>query len=312
MKKISIIASVYNESGNISELYVRCLAVLKKFPEYDYEFVFGDNMSTDDTRDILRQLAAADPKVKVIMNSKNFGYIRSAFNVVRNASGDAVVLMCADLQEPPEVIEEFIKKWQEGYKVIAGVRGGTRASFLMECMRKLYYSLLKLTATDSSDIIPKFTGFGLYDRVVMDAISKFHEPYPYFRGLVAEVGFKRTSVEFIQEQRKRGKSSYNLFRLYDFAMAGMVNHTKMPLRLAAFCGFLLSFICLLTAMVYFVCKLLFWNSFNLGLAPLLIGIFFLFGVQLLFTGIIGEYLGAVWTQVKDKPLVIEEEKINFD
>ena len=312
MKKISSTATCYNESDNITELYERCLAVLKKFPEYDYEFIFGDNRSIDDTRAILRSLAEKDHRVKVIFNASNFGYVRSAFNVIKNSTGDAVVLMCADLQEPPEVIEKFIQQWQAGYKVVAGVRSGTRASLLMELGRKLYYKLLQWTASNAEDIVPKFTGFGLYDRVVIDAICKFHEPYPYFRGLVAEVGFSRITVPFVQDSRKRGKSSYNFFRLYDFAMTGVVNHTKMPLRLAVFLGFLISGLCMIAAITYFILKLCFWDAFEMGAAPMLISIFFLFGMQLLFTGIIGEYLGAIWTQVKDKPLVIEEERLNFD
>ncbi len=311
MKTISIVSGCYNEEENLEELYQRCLAVLQKFPGYDYEFILEDNCSTDGTRSVLRKLAAADPKFKVILNAANYGHIRSPFNALLNASGDAAVWMCSDLQEPPEVIEEFIRKWEEGYRVVVGVRSGTHASLLMECSRKCYYASLSFFAPGET-VIPKFTGFGLYDRVFLDALKRFHEPYPYFRGLVGEIGFRRAEVPFVQERRKHGRTKNNFFTLYDMAMTGFVNHTKLPLRLAGFTGFLLAIFSFLTAFAYLIYKLLFWDTFNLGLAPLVTGLFFFSAVQLIFIGIIGEYLGAVWTQVRNRPLVIEEERINFD
>ncbi len=311
MKKISITGGCYNEAGNIEELYTRCLAVLKKFPQYDYEFVLADNCSTDNTRDVLRTLAARDPKFKVILNANNFGHIRSPFNALLNASGDAAVSMCTDLQEPPEVLEQFIREWENGAKVVCGVRSGTKAGFVLECFRKLYYKFLATVAPDEH-IIPRFTGFGLYDRAFLDALRKFHDPYPYFRGLVSEIGFRRVEVPFVQEKRKSGRTHNNFFTLYDMAMTGLVNHTKLPLRLAVFAGLLLGSGSLLVAFGYLLAKLIWWDTFQLGLAPLVVGMFFFFAVQLFFIGLIGEYLGAVWTQVKNKPLVIEEERINFD
>ncbi len=311
MKKISITGGCYNEAGNIEELYTRCLAVLKKFPQYDYEFVLADNCSTDNTRDVLRTLAARDPKFKVILNANNFGHIRSPFNALLNASGDAAVSMCTDLQEPPEVLEQFIREWENGAKVVCGVRSGTKAGFVLECFRRLYYKFLATVAPDEH-IIPRFTGFGLYDRVFLDALRKFHDPYPYFRGLVSEIGFRRVEVPFVQEKRKSGRTHNNFFTLYDMAMTGLVNHTKLPLRLAVFAGLLLGSGSLLVAFGYLLAKLIWWDTFQLGLAPLVVGMFFFFAVQLFFIGLIGEYLGAVWTQVKNKPLVIEEERINFD
>ncbi len=311
MKKISITGGCYNEAGNIEELYTRCLAVLKKFPQYDYEFVLADNCSTDNTRDVLRTLAARDPKFKVILNANNFGHIRSPFNALLNASGDAAVSMCTDLQEPPEVLEQFIREWENGAKVVCGVRSGTKAGFVLECFRRLYYKFLATVAPDEH-IIPRFTGFGLYDRAFLDALRKFHDPYPYFRGLVSEIGFRRVEVPFVQEKRKSGRTHNNFFTLYDMAMTGLVNHTKLPLRLAVFAGLLLGSGSLLVAFGYLLAKLIWWDTFQLGLAPLVVGMFFFFAVQLFFIGLIGEYLGAVWTQVKNKPLVIEEERINFD
>lgn len=311
MKKISITGGCYNEAGNIEELYTRCLAVLKKFPQYDYEFVLADNCSTDNTRDVLRTLAARDPKFKVILNANNFGHIRSPFNALLNASGDAAVSMCTDLQEPPEVLEQFIREWENGAKVVCGVRSGTKAGFVLECFRRLYYKFLATVAPDEH-IIPRFTGFGLYDRAFLDALRKFHDPYPYFRGFVSEIGFHRVEVPFVQEKRKSGRTHNNFFTLYDMAMTGLVNHTKLPLRLAVFAGLLLGSGSLLVAFGYLLAKLIWWDTFQLGLAPLVVGMFFFFAVQLFFIGLIGEYLGAVWTQVKNKPLVIEEERINFD
>ena len=310
-KVISVATSCYNERENIPLFYERVKAAIARFPEYDYEFVVADNLSTDGTRDILREIAAADPKFKVILNANNFGHIRSPYNALLNTSGDLVLYLCSDLQEPPEMLGEFMAKYREGAKVICGVRSGTRAGFLMEFIRKCYYALLQKSAPGQK-IISKFTGFGLYDRCFIEALRRYHEPYPYFRGLVSEIGFPRTEVPFVQDARKHGITKNNFFTLYDMAMTGFVNHTKLPLRLAVLAGFLVGLFSLLIAIGYLVAKLVWWNTFSLGIAPLVIGMFFLSAVQLLFIGIIGEYLGAVWTQVKNRPLVIEEEKINFD
>ena len=208
------------------------------------------------------------------------------------------------------MISEFLKKYEEGYKVVCGVRSDTRSSWLMECLRGIYYSMLRKFSPGET-IIQKFTGFGLYDRCFLEALKQFHEPYPYFRGLVSEIGFKRCEVPFVQAKREHGVTKNNFFTLYDMAMTGFVNHTKLPLRLAVFTGFVVGIFSILIAFGYLVAKLVWWDTFRLGLAPLVIGMFFLGAVQLFFIGIIGEYLGAVWTQVKSKPLVIEEERINF-
>lgn len=310
MKTISIAAGCWNEAENIPLFYERTLAQLKKLPGYDYEFVVEDNCSTDGTRGILREIAARDPKFKVILNANNFGAIRSSCNALLNTGGDCVFFLSTDLQEPPEMLPEFIARYEEGFKVVCGVRSGTRANCFLEMLRSVYYRLLA-KCSEGSGIIQKFTGFGLYDRCVIDALKQYHDPYPYFRGLVSEIGFSRCEVPFVQAARQHGRSHNNFFTLYDMAMTGFVNHTKLPLRLAAFTGFLVAVASILVAVGYFIAKLLFWQTFQLGLAPLVIGTFFLGAVQLIFIGIIGEYVGAVWTQVKDKPLVIEEERINF-
>ena len=309
-KIISIVTNCWNEVENIPLFYNRCKAELAKHPAYDYEFIVEDNLSTDGTRDVLRKIAAEDPNFKVILNANNFGHIRSPFNCLLNASGDVVFFLCSDLQEPPEMLGEFLKKHEEGYKVICGVRSDTRASKILEFLRACYYRSLQKFSSGQY-IIQKFTGFGLYDRCFVDALKKFHDPYPYFRGLVSEIGFKRCEVPFVQAKREYGVTKNNFFTLYDMAMTGFVNHTKLPLRMAVMAGFVIGGFSLLAAMVYLVLKLCMWETFQLGLAPLVIGMFFLGAVQLFFIGIIGEYLGAVWTQVRNHPLVIEEERINF-
>jgi glycosyltransferase involved in cell wall biosynthesis len=310
-KKISVVSGCYNEEGNLQEFYNRLIKIFQKLPHYDYEIIIADNCSTDGSRDILLQLAAQDKKFKVIFNSKNFGQVRSPYNALLQASGDAVVAMCSDLQNPPEMIPDMIKRWESGYQVVMAVKPKSREFILMTIIRKFYYRMLS-QVSDSEEIIQNFTGFGLYDRKFMDGLKKFHDPYPYFRGLVSEIGFKRTEIEYVQEKRKQGRTKNNFLNLYDIAMTGFVNHTKLPLRLASFIGFTVAIVNILIALCYFIYKLIYWQNFQVGMAPLVIGIFFFGGVQLVFLGIIGEYIGAIYTQVQNKPLVIEDEKINFD
>jgi len=310
MKLISITSSCFNEEENLPELHRRLSAVMAEHPEYDYEIIWSDNCSTDGTRNVIRDICARDRHVKAIFNAANFGQTRSPYNAMMAAHGDAVITMCSDLQEPPELIGKFIAEWENGAKVVCGVKPQSRENPLMFLARRCYYKLIK-TFSDTPQI-ENFTGFGLYDRRVIDALRQFHEPNPYIRGLVAEIGFKRTEVPYVQELRKHGKTKNNLFSLYDYAMNGFVNHTKLPLRLAAFTGFVLASLSLVAAITYFAYKLIYWNDFAVGLAPMVIGLFFFSSVQLIFIGVIGEYIGAIWTQVKNKPLVIEEERINFD
>ena len=309
MKKISVVSPCYNEEENLPELYRRITDVMSAHPEYDYEIIWADNASTDGSRTLIRKLCAEDRRLKAILNAGNFGQIRSPYNALLAASGDAVVFLCADLQEPPELIHDFIREWEHGAKIVCGVKPKSKESRMMFFIRCCYYKLIK--ALSETPQIENFTGFGLFDRCVIDALKKFHEPYPYIRGLIAEVGYKRVEVPYEQQARLHGKTKNNLFTLYDYAMTGFVNHTKLPLRLAAFIGFALAGLSLLAALVYFIYKLIYWNDFSVGLAPLVIGLFFFSSVQLIFIGVIGEYIGAIWTQVKNKPLVIEEERINF-
>ncbi len=309
-KKISICSSTYNEEENIRQFYIRVLDQLKKFPQYDYEFIIADNCSSDRTREILREIADGDKKFKCIFNANNFGVTCSAFNTYINCSGDAMISLCSDLQDPPEYIEEFIRKWEEGYNLVCGIKTNYSASFVMTLIRKCYYRLLRKVS--DVDLIQDFHGFGLYDRKMLDAMKLYHDAEPYARGIVSEIGLKRCEIPYTQAERKGGKSSYNFFRYYDFAMVGLVNYSKLPLRLAIFSGFFIALVSLLVALAYFIYKLMNWDNFQLGLAPLVIGLFFFSAVQLIFIGILGEYIGAIWTQVKNKPLVIEEERINFD
>ena len=309
-KVISIASGCFNEEENLREFYRRCREAVEKLGDgYDYEFVVADNCSTDGSREILRAIAAEDPKFRVIFNAGNYGHIRSPFNALLNTSGDMVFYICSDLQEPPELLADFVREYEKGNKVICGVRSRGADGPLMGGLRKFYYYLIgKCSETPQ---LPGFTGFGLYDRKFIEAVKKYHDPYPYFRGLVGEIGMKRAEVEYVQSPRLHGRTKNNFFTLYDMAMTGFVNHTKLPLRLAVFFGLMLAGVSFLVALGYLIAKLVYWDNFSLGLAPLVVGLFFFSGIQLIFIGVIGEYLGAVWTQVKNKPLVIEDERLNF-
>lgn len=303
-------SSCFNEVENLEEFCRRVREAFGKLPEYEFDMIIADNCSTDGSRELLRRLAAADRRIKVILNAGNYGHIRSPYNALLQADGDAAVMLCSDLQEPPEMIPELVRRWEEGYRVVCAVKPQSRENPLMFRIRCFYYWLLDLVSELPQ--LHNFTGFGLYDRRFIEALRRYHEPYPYFRGLVSEIGFRRIEVPYVQEKRKHGRTKNNFFTLYDMAMTGFVNHTKLPLRLAAFAGLILAALSLLTAAGYLIYKLLYWDTFQLGLAPLVIGLFFFSAVQLVFIGVIGEYIGAIWTQVKDRPLAIEEEKINFD
>ncbi|MEI7525804.1 MAG: glycosyltransferase family 2 protein [Mariniphaga sp.] len=310
-KLISIITPCYNEEGNIPVVYERVKAILEKFPQYDYEHLFIDNDSSDSTPEILRKIAARDKNVKVIFNAKNFGVNRSGWYAFHQVKGDAVVHIVSDLQDPPEIIAQFLEKWEEGFQIVIGVKHKSKENFLMFEIRKFYYNLLNKIS--DTDLVKNFTGFGLYDRSFIDLTLKLSDPVPYFRGLIPEFGIKRFEINYVQPKRKSGKTKQSFTTLYDEAMLGFVSHSKLPLRLASFTGYFIAFLSLMVAIGYLVYKLVFWKEFELGLAPLVIGVFFFSSVQLIFIGVIGEYVGAIWTQLhlKDRPLVIEKERINF-
>jgi len=300
----------FNEEGNVENVYKQVKDVFKTLPEYKYEHVFIDNASTDRTVDILKKIAKDDKNVKIVVNVRNFGHVRSPYYGVLQCKGDAVIGLVADLQDPPVMIKDFIKKWEEGYKIVLGIKIKSKENKLMFLIRRLfYYIMFKIADTEQ---IKNFTGFGLYDKKFVDILRNLDEPYPYFRGLVSEFGFQRIEIPYTQLRREKGKTKNNFYTLYDVAMLGFVNHSKVPLRLASFIGFSVSLISILIAFGYLIYKLVFWYSFQLGTAPLVIGIFFFGGVQLFFLGMLGEYIGSIYTQVKKHPLVIEKERINFD
>jgi glycosyltransferase involved in cell wall biosynthesis len=310
LKLISVVTPCYNEEENIRDIYSQVQNVFEELGCYSYEHIFIDNASKDGTVSILKEFARKDKNVKIIVNARNFGHIRSPYHAILQASGDAVISISADLQDPPSMIKDFIKKWEEGFKIVVGVKNKSEENPIMFAIRKLYYNLIEKFADTKQ--IKNFTGFGLYDREFVDILRKLDEPYPYFRGLITEMGFEKAEIEFVQPKRKKGKTKNNFYTLYDMAMLGFVNHSKVPLRMATFAGFSVAILSLLVALSYFIYKLIFWERFQLGAAPMVIGIFFFAAVQLFFIGIIGEYIGAIYTQVKNRPLVIEKERINFD
>jgi glycosyltransferase involved in cell wall biosynthesis len=307
---ISIVTPCYNEELNVRELYLRMRAVMERFSEYRYEHIFIDNASHDATVSILREIAAADNNVKVIINARNFGHLRSPMHAFLQARGDAVGILYADLQDPPELFREMIREWEKGTPIVAAVKNASDESGLMYGIRTAYYRLVaKLTDVK---VLSHYTGFGLYDRAVVDILrEKFTDPYPYFRGMIAELGLPYAEVEYKQKQRMRGITKNNFYTLYDLAMLGITNLSKVPLRLVIFFGFASAMISMLIGMFYFVYKLVYWNSFSVGVAPVALGLFFLGSVQLVALGIIGEYVGSIHTLVQKRPLVIEKERINF-
>ena len=308
-KKLSIVSGCFNEAGNVEELVARAAKVMATLSQYDYEQIIIDNASTDGTQEILRKLAAGNPRLKVILNARNFGHIRSPYHGMMQGVGDAVIYMASDLQEPPELISDFVKKWEEGAKAVVGIKDSSDESPLFFAVRRLYYRLVEGLADTKT--IQNFTGFGLYDRVIMEYCRGLKDPYPYFRGLIAEVGLPVERVSYHQPLRTRGFTKNNLDTLYEIAMLGITNFSKVPLRLAAMLGFATALLCLLVAVAYLAYKILFWNNFPVGTAPLVIGLFFFASVQLFFIGILGEYIGAIHTQVLKRPLVVEKERINF-
>jgi glycosyltransferase involved in cell wall biosynthesis len=310
MKLISIVTPCYNEELNVEILYNKVKDIFMLLPEYNYEHIFIDNSSDDRTVEILKRIANEDHHLKIIVNVRNFGHIRSPYYGILQSNGDAVISVVADLQDPPELMLSFIKKWEEGYKIVIGTKVKSKENKLMFLIRKIFYNTI--AKISESEQIKNFTGFGLYDRQFIEILRNLDDPYPYFRGLISELGFSRIEIPYTQPKRERGNTKNNFYTLYDIAMLGFINYSKVPLRMASFIGFGVSLLSFLVALFYLVYKLLFWSTFSVGIAPLVIGIFFFGGVQLFFLGIIGEYIGAIFTQVKKRPLVIEKERINFD
>ena len=308
-KHITVVTPCYNEVENVRELYVAIKQVFAGLPQYTYDHIYIDNASTDGTAAILREVAAEDANVKVIINARNFGHIRSPYHGFLQGEGDAVIVMASDFQDPPALIPEFIRRWEEGFKIVVGVKVESEESRLMYALRSVYYGLAAKLA--EIELMQHVTGFGLFDRRVVEILRQIDDPYPYFRGLIADIGLDCCKIPYRQPQRRRGITKNNFYTLYDMAMLGITNHSKIPLRVATMAGFVMSAGGFFLAFAYLVAKLLFWNWLNAGVAPILISLFFFSSVQLFFIGIIGEYLGAIHTQVQKRPLVIEKERINF-
>lgn len=309
-KLITIMTPCYNEEPNVRELHRRVLAMASELPEYQIKHLFIDNASTDGTVTVLRELAAEDSSVSVIVNARNFGADRSGMYAFLQAEGDAIGSVAADLQDPPELFVEMIREWEKGFPIVAAIKTSSDENGLMYFVRTAYYRLV--AHLTNVEVLEHFTGFGLYDRSVVEQIrDNFRDPYPYFRGMIAELGLPYSRVFYNQNRRKQGITKNNFYKLYDLAMVGITNLSKVPLRLVIGCGFISAVISFVLGVAYLAYKLVFWNSFSVGVAPLVLGLFFLGSIQLIALGIIGEYVGSIHTFVQNRPLVTEKERINF-
>ena len=311
MKKISFLLPCYNEEENVVPLSEAIIAQMTEhLPEYDYELVFIDNCSTDNTRPLLRELCKGNPKIKAIFNAKNFGQFNSPFHGLLQTTGDCTIGMCTDFQDPPELIPKLVHEWENGFKIVSAVKKTSKENPVMRLFRTLYYKALKKMA--NVDIIEHFTGFGLYDKSFLDVLRELHDPIPFLRGIVSELGYRVKLLPYEQQRRRAGKSHNNFYTLYDAAMLSFTSYTKTGMRIATFSGFIISFVSLLIALIYLILKLLNWDNFQMGNAPILIGVFVLGGIQLFFIGLLGEYIMSMNTRLMNRPLVIEEERLNFD
>ena len=311
MKKISVFIPRYNEAENVGPISRAVTEILEKeLPQYDYELVFIDNDSTDGTRDIIRGLCADNPRIKAILNARNFGQFNSPYYGMLQVTGDCVIEMVADFQDPVEMIPKYIHEWEKGYKIVIGIKTSSKENRLMYWLRSCYYKTIKKL----SDVerIEHFTGSGLYDREFIEVLRNLDDPTPFLRGIVAELGYRRKEIPYEQPRRRAGKTHNNFYRLYDAAMLSVTSYTKAGLRLATIFGSICAVVSMLIAMVYLVMKLIWWDRFPAGMAPMLIGMLFLGSVQLFFIGFLGEYIMSINQRVMKRPLVIEEERINFN
>ncbi|MDR2045973.1 MAG: glycosyltransferase family 2 protein [Rickettsiales bacterium] len=311
-KKISILTPCYNEEGNITNIYHAIRNIFgKKLSSYDYEIIFIDNFSTDTTRILIREICDRDTKVKAIFNIRNFGSATSSYYGLCQTTGDCAVLLAADFQEPVELIPSFVSEWEKGYKLVVGIKHKSKENPIKRLLRTLYYKLFKKISEDV-DQIEHFDGFGLYDKSFVDILRSLHEPTPYIKSIVAEFGFKHKHILYTQEKRMSGRTHLSWYELYNDAMLTFTTYTKIGPRIATIFGFIGSFISFICAFYYLIIKLIFWDSFVMGQAPLIIGMFFLGALQLFFIGLLGEYVMSINSRVMNRPLVIEEERINFD
>jgi glycosyltransferase involved in cell wall biosynthesis len=311
VKSISIVIPCYNEEENIIPLYNEVSRMFQKdLPSYEYEILFIDNHSTDSTRQLLRNICSTDKKVKCIFNSRNVGSSSSMIYGLCQSNSDCTVLLFADFQEPVELIPEFVQEWENGFKAAIGIKTKSKENPMLRFLRAIYYKLFK-KMSDEIEQIEHFDGFGLYDRSFIEVLRSIHEPMPYIKNLVAEFAVSRKDIPYTQQKRRHGKSHISWYRLYNDAMISFTSHTKIGLRIATISGFIFSIFSFITALVYLIMKLLFWNEFSTGVIPIVIGVFLLGSLQLFFIGLIGEYILSINTRVMNRPLVIEEERINF-
>jgi glycosyltransferase involved in cell wall biosynthesis len=308
-KLISIVTPTYNEIENIELLLLRIREVISALEQYDFEILVIDNCSTDGTQEKIRELASKDSRIKAIFNARNFGHIRSPYYGILQSSGAATIYLASDFQDPPEMIPQFISEWEKSWKLVMAVKPVSMSSPLMHFLRKLYYRFIDQIS--DVKIIRDSTGFGLYDQKVINDLRKINDPYPFLRGLICELGYPIKTISFVQPRRLGGITKNNFYTLFDIAMLGMISHSKVPIRIAALTGFLLGTISIFVAFYFLIMKLIFWDSFPLGGAPAIIGLFFLFGVLLFFIGVLGEYIGSIHTYIQNRPIVVEKERINF-
>ena len=310
MKKISVVIPCYNEEENVGPITAAVSEVFRKdLPDLDYEILLIDNDSQDATRDRIRVLCAGDPHIKAIFNAKNFGQFNSPYYAMLQSEGDATILMAADFQDPPEMIPKYVEAWREGYRIAIGIKTHSEENHLMYWLRSQYYKWIKKLS--EVDQIEHFTGFGLYDRSFIDVLRKLDDPTPFLRGIVAELGFRRKEIPYDQPKRRAGKTSNNFYKLFDAAMLSVTSYTKFGLRVATFIGAVTMFFSVIIALVYLVLKLMYWDRFQAGLAPLLIAVLFLGSVIIFFIGMMGEYVLTINQRVMRRPLVVEEERLNF-
>ena len=310
MKKISILIPCYNEEENVVPIANAIVEEMgKNLADYDYEIIFIDNDSRDNTRPLLREICKRNPKIKAIFNAKNFGQFNSPYYGMLQTTGDCTILMCCDFQDPIEMIPQIVAEWEKGAKIVSCVKTASKENSIMRFLRSCYYKMIKKMS--SVEQIEHFTGFGLYDRSFIEVLRNLKDPTPFLRGIVAELGFKRVSIEYTQAKRRAGKTHNNFFTLFDAAMLSFTSYTKVGLHLVTFAGMILSALSVIVALVYLVLKLLYWDRFSAGFAPMIIGLFFLNAIELLFIGFVGEYVMSINTRIMNRPLVIEEERINF-
>lgn len=311
MKKISVLIPCYNEKENVVPMSKAITEIFQKeLSSYDYELVFIDNCSTDGTRDLLRMICSQNPKIKAIFNVTNFGQFNSPYYGICQTTGDCTIAMSCDFQDPVELIPVFVKEWENGYKIVSGIKSSSKENGFIYFLRSVYYKMIKNMS--SVEMIEHFTGFGLYDKTFVRLLQQLDDPIPFIRGVVAEYGYKRKDIEYEQPKRRAGKTHNNWYSLYDAAMLSFTSYTKIGLRLATFAGFVGSAVSILIALVYLVMKLIWWDRFPAGMIPVLIGIFVIGSMQLFFIGLLGEYIMNINTRVMHKPLVVEEERINFE